>query len=410
MVTHQFDAGLSGDTPRLVKCNKAVSAILGLLACSPAFPADEKPKWITEGPYVEEDSFSFELPLEVLAHKLFVEVEVGGVPRRFVFDTGSPSMMSADLAAELDLDVIDSRQGRDAHGATVETGIVQSNLTLGGTTFHKVPIFVADFPKTAQCLFDGVLGSELLPLCAWQIDLPDSRLRCSSKLAGLDHVEGARRQPLYTFGYPHAPILDVRFAEKARSKALFDTGSPEYLAISPADFGGAKRNGGVGRTVTGTGSIGGSLGGLAPEKDQLRVQLEALAIGDIELGRVGAPLRETSPSLVGASVLDHFVVTFDAKGSTAYFDRYRDGPFARPSYGFGLSYEEAVRVSLVWDDSPADAAGLVVGQRVTALNGQPTSTTCDGIRNAVHAMSEGDTVEVEWDGGDETLTRAAILD
>ncbi len=394
-----------------MKIDKAVLGILGLFACSPTFPADGKPKWIDEGPYVEEDSFSFELPLEVFANKLFVEVEVGGVPRRFVFDTGSPSMMSADLAAELELEVIDSRQGRDAHGATVETDIVQSNLTLGGTTFHKVPIFVAEFPKTAQCLFDGVLGSELLPLCAWQIDLPDSKLRCNSKLADLDHVQDAKRQPLYTFGYPHAPILDVRFAEKARSKALFDTGSPEYFTISPADFDGVKRNGGVGRTVAGTGSIGGSLGGLAPEKDQLLVELEALAIGNVQLGRVAAPLRETSPSLVGASILDHFVATLDAKDSAAYFDRYRDGPFVRSSYGFGLSFEEAVRVALVWDDSPADAAGLVVGQRVTALNGQLTSTTCDGIRNAMHAMSDGDAMEVEWQGGDATLTRRkALLD
>ena len=392
-----------------MKNDKAVFAILGLLACSPTLPADEKPKWIAEGPYVDEVSFSFELPLEVLANKLFIEVEVGGVPRRFVFDTGSPSMMNMELAAELELDVVDKRQGRDAHGAIVETDIVQSDLALGGTTFHKVPIFVADFPKTAQCLFDGVLGSELLPLCAWQIDLPDSRLRCNSNVTELDHVEGARKQPLYSFGYPHAPILDVRFAEKASSKALFDTGSPEYLAISPADFGGASRNGGVGRTVPGTGSIGGSLGGLAPNKDQLLVQLEALAIGDVQLGRVGALLRETSPSLVGASVLDHFVVTLDSKGSIAYFDRYRGGPFVRSSYGFGLSYEEAVRVSLVWDDSPADAAGLVVGQRVIALNGQPTSTTCDGIRNAMQAMSEGDAIEVAWDGGVARLTREQAM-
>lgn len=200
--------------------NRAVTGTFGLLASSFILAADEKPKWATEGPYVEGGSFSFELPLEVLATKLFVEIEIGGAPRRFVFDTGSPSMMSADLAAELELEAIDKRQGRDAHGAIVETNIVQSDLTIGGTTFHKVPVFVADFPKTAQCLFDGVLGSEVLPLCAWQIDLPASVLRCNSRLTKLGYLEKAKKQPLYDFGYPHAPILDVRFGDKAQSKAL----------------------------------------------------------------------------------------------------------------------------------------------------------------------------------------------
>lgn len=388
-----------------VTTDKALVAVLGLLAFSPPLVADEAPAWIAEGPYVDEASVSLDLPLEILANKLFVDVEVGGTLRRFVFDTGSPSMMSAALAAELGLETIDRRQGRDAHGAVIETEIVQSDLALGGTTFHKVPIFVAEFPQTAQCLFDGVLGSEVLPLCAWQIDLPDAKLRCRSNLAELEHVGPENKQPLHSFGYPHAPILDVRFADKARSKALFDTGTPGYLAISPADFEGARRNGGVGQTVKGTGSIGGSLGGLAPDKDQLLVQLEALAVGTLRLGSVGAPLRESSPSLVGASVLDHFVVTLDSKGATAYFDQYREGPFVRPTYGFALSFEEDVAVSLVWNDSPADAAGLAVGQRVTALNGQPTSTSCDGIRSAMRAMSDGDTIDLEWEGGARTLTR-----
>jgi hypothetical protein len=392
-----------------MKLKNEMVAILWLLASSLASAAQEKPKWITEGPYVEEDSFSFELPLEVLATKIYIEVEVGGVPRRFVFDTGSPSMMSADLAAELELKVIEKRRGRDSHGAIVETGIVQSDLTLGGTTFRKVPIFVADFPKTAQCLFDGVLGSDVLSLCAWQIDLPGSALRCNSELTKLGHVEKAKRQHLYDSGYPYAPILDIRLAEQAKSKALFDTGSPEYLAISPPDFEGAKRNGGVVKTISGVGSMGGSMGGRAPNKDQLLVQMKTLAIGNIQLGRVGALLRESPPSLIGASILEHFVATLDSITSTAYFDQYRGGPFSRSSYGFGLSFDEAVRVSLVWDGSPAETAGLHVGQRVTSINGQPTSTSCDGIRSAMRAISGGDTIDLGLDGGATTLTRENVF-
>lgn len=385
--------------------NKVLFCVFAFIAYSSASGAEDKRRWITEGPYVVEPSFSFELPLEVLATKLFVEVEVGGSPRRFVFDTGSPSMISAELAAELDLDIIGKTQGTDSHGAIVDTDIAQTDFTFGETTFHKVPIFVADFPKTAQCLFDGVLGSEVLPLCAWQIDLPDSVLRCNSNLKDLDHLKKAKKQTLYNFGYPHAPIMDIRFAKKARSKAMFDTGSPGYLAIAPPDFDGAKQNNAIGKTISGHGSIGGSLGGRAPDEDQLKSELKTLSIGNIPLGRVGALLRESPPSLIGASILEHFVVTLDSKSAFAYFDQYREGPFARRSFGFGLSFEETPTISLVWDHSPAADAGLRVGQQVTAINGQPTDTSCNGIRSAMRSMTQSETIELEWEGGVQTLTR-----
>lgn len=381
------------------------NALCGMVAFIASFPllAGEPPKWIMEGPYLDEKPASVELPLQAFGNMLIVEIKVGGEPRRFLFDTGSPSMMNAKLAEELGLEVVDKRQGKDSHGAIIETEVVQADLALGGTTIRKVPVFVADFPKPAQCLFDGVLGSEVLPLGSWQIDLPESVIRFSTNPAELDHLEPAKKQSLYDFGYPHAPILDVRFAEDATSKALFDTGSPEYFTISPPDLEGARNSGGVDGAIPGNGSIGGSLGGLAPRKDQLMAQLNSLSIGNVQLGRVAAVLRESPPSLVGASVLKHFVVTLDAANSAAYFDQYRDGPFARPSYGFGLSFEEDVRVSLVWNNSPAGTAGLRVGQKIKAINGQTVSNSCTGIRQAMHAMSEGNSIEIELEDRKEAL-------
>lgn len=384
---------------------KRFFGLLGPLAISPALAAEEPPRWITEGPFVEEAPFAFEVPLETLGDMLFVDVAVHGEAHRFLFDTGSPSMMSAALAAELGLEVIDTRRGKDSHGTVIETDVVQADFVVGGATFYKVPVFVTDFPKPPRCLFDGVLGSEVLPLCAWQIDLPDGVLRCSSELAKLDHVAKATQQPLYDFGYPHAPFFDVQFARNARSKAMFDTGSPGYFTISPADFEGARRNGGVGKTVPGRGSIGGSIGGPSPAKDQLLVELESLTVGNARMGRVDSLQREFAPSLIGSSLLRNFIVTLDTKSSSAYFEQYRDGPFVRPSYGFGLSFDDPVSISLVWDQSPAAAAGLRVGQRVTSIGGRPASTSCDGVRDTIRAMSEGDAIELQWEGGSTTLTR-----
>lgn len=385
-----------------------LGCLFGLMVNPGVADAQEKPpRWITEGPFVESDSFSIELPMEVVATKLYISVEIGGKPRRFVFDTGSPSMISAALAAELGLEVVDMRKGKDSHGTVIESNIVQADLTLNGVTFHKVPMFAADFStsKAAQSILgDGVLGSEVLPLGAWQIDLPKSMLRCNTEVKELPNVKNATKERLYDFGYPHTPILDVQFAETAESKAMFDTGSPAYLAISPPDFAGAKRAGGIGRIISGYGSLGGTLAGQAPSGDQLQAELKTFSIGDVGLGRVAAIRRESPPSLIGASILEHFVITLDSRSGSAYFSKYREGPFSRPSFGFSLAFDEQILVALVWDDSPAAKAGLRAGQHLTSINGMATTLSGDGIRRALKAMS-GQTIELEWEGGAATLTR-----
>lgn len=384
-----------------------ILVLLLLPVCHQIAADSVRPAWMDQGPYVEEKSFAVALPVTWSANKVFVEVMLGGSPRRFLFDTGSPSMLSRALAGELQLKVIDSRQGRDAHGAVVDTDIVQADLGLGGITLHKVPVFVADFPHTAQCLFDGVLGSEVLPLCAWQLDMPDGMLRCHTDINQLEHIKGAQRQPLHTYGYPHTPFVDIRLARQAVSKAMLDTGSPDYMTISPPDFEGARRNQGVAGTTRGQGALGGSLGGLAAKRDQVQVELKSLQIGDMPLGTISAPLREIPPSLLGAALLQHFVVTLDSRNSQVYFDQYNGGPYHRAAYGFGLDFENEVSVSLVWDQSPASEAGLKVGDKVMSINGQPVSGSCTDIRRTMQAMSEGDSIQLEWQGGSKakTLTR-----
>jgi hypothetical protein len=71
------------------------------------------PTWMSEGPYLESSPASFEIPIDVFATKSYVEVEIRGKPRRFVFDTGSPSMIDSTLVKELGLKVVDTNKGRE---------------------------------------------------------------------------------------------------------------------------------------------------------------------------------------------------------------------------------------------------------------------------------------------------------
>lgn len=368
-----------------------------------------RPAWIEEGPYLTEQEVALELPLEVFADKLYLTVEVAGAPRRFVFDTGSPSMISAALAESLERPVVDRRRGVDAHGAVIESDIVQVDLSLSGIVFHRVPAFVADLSTSsaAQCFVgDGVLGSEVLPLCAWQVDRRAGVLRCHTNRDSLPGLDGAHALRLYDFGYPHTPILDVQYTEDARSKVMFDTGATGVFTLSQADYEGIRKQRGIDRIGRGYGSAGGSLGGPAPNRPQVRVLLESLALQTVSLGAVVAPVRQQSPSLFGASLLRHFVVTLDARSETAYLKQTGEPPSPATGFGFRFGFENEITVALVWDESPAAEAGLEIGQVITAINGKAVDGSCDGMRRALDAMA-ADSIELAWRGGSATLERKA---
>ena len=386
--------------------------LIGLIFCANGLSANQtSPRWISEGPYLEDSPASFEVPIEVLATKLYVEVEIGNKPRRFVIDTGSPSMIDSALAEELGLKVVDINKGRDAHGVLIETKIVQPTIKIGGVSVNKVPMMAADFSAsvvTKEFIGDGVLGSDLLPLGAWQLDLKDSVLRFNTKLELLPHIKKSKKLKLYQFGYPYMPLLDVTYAKKARSKAMLDTGSPTFFSISSTDLRGSKKASGIGKTVFGYGSPGSSLGGQAPNTELLQIEMKNLAIDKLKLGRVVAVRRDLSPSLIGAKMLERYIVTLDSRSESAYFKKYDDGLFTESSFGFSLAFNNNISIGAVWEDSPAKAAGLQSGLELISINGVGVELTKEGLLRAAKAM-EGQEIELLWKDGTAKLTRKYLI-
>ncbi|WP_286269105.1 retropepsin-like aspartic protease [Thalassotalea hakodatensis] len=389
-----------------------IIVILGLTFFANIVMAKQTPpSWVSEGPFIESSPASFEIPIKVIGTKMYVEIEIGGKPRRFVFDTGSPSMIDSALVEELGLKTVDTNKGIDAHGAIIETEIVQANLKIGEVVIQKIPMMAANFSSsivTKEFIGDGVLGSDLLPLGVWQLDLKNAVLRFNTNLQDLDYIKGSKQLKLYQFGYPYMPILDVSFAKKARSKAMFDTGSPTFFAISFADFNGAKKANGIGKTVSGYGSPGASLGGQAANTELLQAELKNLVIDKLELGRVVAKRRKLSPSLIGARILENYIVTLDSRSEKAYFKEYSDGVLAKSSFGFSLAFDNNISIGAVWENSPAKAAGLQAGLALKSINNIEVEFTKEGLHRAMEAL-EGQTIELTWKGGSVKLVKKHLI-
>jgi predicted aspartyl protease len=309
--------------------------------------------------------------------KLIVSAAVEGQTREFIFDTGSPTILSRRLADSLGLERVGSSAGRDANGrvVTMDTAVVQT-LSLGDLTFHQVPVLVFDFDQLylGPCIFDGgVLGSELLPGSVWRFDTGRGQLQIAddgSRLAASSPVLSA---PMYDLGYPHYPVVDYAMGNLT-DKALFDTGNAGELVLFSRvvqDVGVQERmvSGSVRR---GRGSDGVSAGGAGPVRDLLHFTVSELSVGAQPLGPLRASTRDSAPTLLGAGLLDRYVVTLD--GVTQRFvleERVPPRP-ARREAGYAVTLEEGgTRVSQIFESSPAAGAGLQLGDRVIAIDSRP---------------------------------------
>lgn len=330
------------------------------------------------------------VPLKPHMSKLAIDATLNGVTREFIFDTGSPTMISKELAEELDLTVIGSNTGRDANGRAVTTKIaVLERLQIGGMTLRDVPVLIADFrvsdPK--RCFIkDGLIGSEIFPGSAWRIDTERGQLSVARRFADLPKADGQSIiAPLQDWGYPHAPIFPYSIG-KFRDNGLFDTGHSAGVVLfdKVLDNKAVKDAFVPGSIRKGRGSRGVSAGGAGEETDLLRFKIEELRMGDSELGKRSGTIRDAPPSLIGLGILDTHMVTLDYPGKRFVLSPRGEEAAERDSVGFGLMVsEEGVRVMQLYDGSPAARAGLNLGDLVTAIDGRALpvgDVSCDVTR------------------------------
>jgi len=360
--------------------NRLAALVLALCAGMGAFPAlsqmtSRAVQALQKPIAVERTEPVTTVPLKPRMSKLAIDASLNGVTREFIFDTGSPTMISRALAKELNLTVIGSNTGRDANGRDVTTDIaVVDRLEIGGMTLRSVPVLIADFSVSDPkgCFIGaGFIGSEIFPGSVWHINPERGELTIAATFEDLvDIPKPSIRAPLLDWGYPHAPVFPYAIG-KFRDNGLFDTGHSAKVVLFDKVLGNDEVSGALfpGSEQKGRGSLGVSAGGVGEETDLLRFDIEGMRLGDTKLGRQSGTIRKAPPSLIGLGITDTHAVTLDYPGKRfVLHPRTNPKPTAAPP-GFGLMASEAgVRVTQLYDGSAAQRAGLKLGDLVTAID------------------------------------------
>jgi hypothetical protein len=310
------------------------------------------------------------LPARLVGNHLVVEVPFDREgTARFLIDTGSSvTLVSPDFAGRIGARLPRSSpqvRVRTASGAsTVLPSLTLRRLTLGNTRFERIPALLFDTAELSTHLglrIDGILGFPLFAEATLTLDYPQQNVT-------LRPAESPAQMPGSSLSFDREngiPLVPVQWQDRTFF-ALIDSGSDGPLNLNPT---------GLNPTFVSGPRPGATVSTLSGERKQEMARLA----GEVHIGshRLVEPIVDLTDQLssFGGEILRHFTLTFDQRRGTVTFQRESTAPLAMPpvrGVGLGFSRSPAYwRVTSVIPDSPADRAGILPGDLVTRINGQP---------------------------------------
>jgi len=277
---------------------------------------------------------------------------------------------------------------------------VFSDLSVGPAQIPSLRALVEDLDHLSVAIgrpLDGILAFDAFGDALVELDYQSGTVRLGD--GRLPRPDG--EAVLRTRGPDLRPWLVVDFPEGPR-KMLLDSGAARSALVVRGldDI----------ETVTPPRPTNAVLG-----LRDLEIRSAARAIGAVHLGALvlDQPILQSTDDtqLVGGAVMKHFTWTFDPRRDRVRVIPTAPGEAVRlsslVSHGMVLAPQASqLRVAGVLDDTPAAAAGILVGDIITHLQGAPVATRgCGGEQGAVRVTLLRDGVENEV-----TVVPAALVE
>lgn len=323
----------------------------------------------------------------------------GKGPYTMFFDTGSVNVVSEGVAKELGLPV-DNGKGQKwvMSGGTVDTQMTSvKTLQIGALILHDQPFHVIAFPESNGPTPVAVIGYEVLRRLAVKVDYERQQLTFYN--APTFHYSGSgTRIPLATDGTTLEISADV---DGAQGMFAVDTGNEVGFLLNPSFV---EQNSLIQRLDAHYhGYSGRDYAGPSPEAYFARAK--TLAMGAAEVHDViaylstGEPVPGELAGNIGRTVLRRFNVTFDLMRNAMYLEKNANWGKPEVFNRAGIVFDpapEGEKVMTVLTGSPAESAGIAVGDVITSINGRAPG---DDLSEPAYLQPEGTRVTLKVQHG-----------
>ncbi len=352
------------------------------------------------------------LKVSVANNVALVPIRVNGRSLLFVLDTGSErSAIDTALATLLGLksvgDVKILRNYRVQETSIAEVG----SLGIGKHVFEHTLLTVVNMEAASRALgvnVDGVLGNDILGELSFKLNYSKRELVLGpqSRLGSLAAPIDLRRSgdqffvPVQMMSLPGELLLDTGTNSTNLSWETWQQLSQRWTPASIID--GVVRAG-------------------VPTPAAFLICLPTLLVGSVTMANqvvriqrpveAGAFSTEQFAGILGSEILREFEITFDLKHDRIFLKK--DSHFRLDSVRYttiGIQFarnsQGEYSVMSVWKNSPADDAGVMIGDQIKTINGEPAAAmSTEQVSGRLHG-AEGTHVNltIQRDGKSSALT------
>lgn len=330
-----------------------------------------------------------------LARRLLtIQVEVNNIAGTFLIDTGADhTIIDSAFARRLGLKQTGTASLERNYSTEESITVTAEHFRIGPKLWSDVPLAMLDLTVLSRmqlASISGALGTDLLAAMTVKLSYSSGTAQViadigdGASLVSLRKVRNRYFVPVRIGPSTFEMLLDSGTNMTALSNSAWRTLPSSWM---PND---------LVEGIQSSGSPPGSLLACVP----------ALHLGDMAPGEMvvrDQPFRVIMPSqsgsfsdtafagILGGDILERFEVTLDLQHASMYLKPdagFRPDPYEFVTVGiqFYKADADAFSVVAVWKHSPAEAAGVVIGDRIVSVNGHSSADLePETFANQLHA-------------------------
>jgi len=179
------------------------------------------------------------LPFEIKNGWIIVAVKIKNKDYKFLLDTGTPSLISNELAESLNLKIIDSVDASDVFNEKQNNKYARiETIKIGTIDFVGTVALINDFnsvPMWSSLNIDGFIGSNLMQHAIWDIDFNKNQITITDNESELNLPEKIIENKLF-IGVAGVPAIACKINEKKVWNFTVDFGYNGGIVIPFTEF------------------------------------------------------------------------------------------------------------------------------------------------------------------------------
>ena len=362
---------------------------------------------------------SAKIPFEFVDNRIFVEININGAgPFVMMLDTGASNILDTESAKRLNLTTYDSFkiEGGGEYSVLASWADVQ-NINLAGLNFFNQRFMVVDLSGMKKAIgfkkFDGLIGYEVFSKYVAEVNFEQKEVMFTSPFQ-------FNKKPTGTIipfiGFDGGTPLVEASIDGLRGKFWLDTGDRAAMTLTTPfiqahnlkefykpDF----------EVITGWG-IAGPLNTQIVRAKQVTLGSETFfhPILRLPTATKGGMTSTSANGTIGNELLRRFNLTINYSKNHIVLNRNSnyDQPHEFDRSGMWLMLDGTnFKVLDVFKNSPADQAGIRIGDIITAVDQKPTVTLFLPELRLHLAKATTKSVTVSTESGDLVITLNQII-